>query len=224
VLAMALVICLRLPSMFQFACLAVIAVAGTAYHPYLSGFAVGMIFCLMHQRFGRDLAMANWVAICLSLLAAVLFSYNVIEPAGLWAWCAKLEAGSQLRLWMGIQIIAALCALSVALYNPYIRSLLSGGIGSLLGRMSFPIYLLHLFVLCSFTAWMCILAEARVPPLWFVLALYPVSALVLFLVAYPLMRFDSWWVKALNAAAGSAHRTVNDLWQRPASVADEPVR
>lgn len=224
VLSMALLICLRLPPIFRFSGLAAITIAASAYHPYLSCFAVGMIFCLIHQNFGRRLIMANGVAVCLALLAAFLFSYNVIEPAGLWAWCASLSAGSQLQLWVGIQTTAALCVLGVALYNPAIRSLLSGTVGSLLGRMSFPIYLLHLFVLCSFTSWMCILAHAQIPPLWLVFVLYPATATVLFLVAYPLMQFDGWWVNALNAATRRAQRTLIELWPHPAVVADEAVR
>jgi len=223
-LAMAFVICLRLPSKFQFVILALIAIAATAHHPYLSCFATGMIFCLVHEKFGRGRSMANGRAILLSLLAVALFSYNAIEPAGPWSWCAKLPAETQLLLWVGLQTIAALCALSVALYNPNLRSLLSGHVGCLLGRMSFPIYLLHLFVLCSFTAWVCIIADARVPPFWLVLILYPATATVLFLVAYPLMKFDGWWVKTLNAASQRGERAFVSRWRSPALVADQAIR
>lgn len=223
-LAMALIICLRLPSIVQFTILAVIAVAATAYHPYLSCFAVGVLFCLVHEKFGRGRTMANGVAILLSLLAAVLFSYSVIEPSGPWAWVAQFPAGTQLYLWIGLQTIASVSALSVALYNPNIRSLLSGWVGSLLGRMSFPIYLLHLFVLWSFTSWMCVLAGAMVPPLWLVVLLYPATATVLFLIAYPLMRFDGWWVKTLNAASLQTQQTINNRWRRHALIAGQAIR
>lgn len=223
-LAMALVVCLRLPSIVQLATLAVITLAATAYHPYLSCFAVGMIFCLMHEKFGRGRTMANSVAILLSLLAAFLFSYSVIEPSGPWAWCAQLSAGMQLHLWIGLQTIASLCALSVALYHPKARSLLSGQVGSLLGRMSFPVYLLHLFVMWSFTAWMCVLAGAKIPPLWLVVLLYPATAIVLFLVAYPLMRFDGWWVRMLNTASRQAQQSIGNKWRRPALLAGQGAR
>jgi peptidoglycan/LPS O-acetylase OafA/YrhL len=221
---MALVICLRLPSKFQFAILALITIAATACHPYLSCFATGMLFCPVHEKFGRGRSMANGCAFLLSLLAAALFSYNVIEPAGPWSWCAKLPAETQLLPWAGLQTIASVCALSVVLYNRNIGSLLSGHAGALLGRMSFPIYLLHLFVLCSFTAWMCIIADARVPPFWLVLILCPATATVLFLISYPLMRFDGWWVKTLNAASQRTERAFVSRWQAAAPVADQAIR
>ena len=62
-LAMTLLICLRLPPLSRHAGLAAMAIAASAYHPYLSCFAAGMIFCLLHQNFGRGLIMANGVAV-----------------------------------------------------------------------------------------------------------------------------------------------------------------
>ncbi|WP_088348765.1 MULTISPECIES: acyltransferase [Rhodomicrobium] len=212
--AMALVICLRLPLLL----LAVVAAAAAAHHPYLSCFPLGMIFCLLHERYGRDASMANWLAIGLVSLGLVLFSYNLLDPAGLWGWAATLPAGTQLWAWVIIQNVAAMCFMSVALYHPGLRALLSGRLGAFLGGMSFPFYLLHVFVLCSFTSWMCILAGAKVPPLWLALVLYAPTALVVCLVAYPLMRFDGWWVGMLNAAVPAARRALAALYRRPAAA------
>jgi peptidoglycan/LPS O-acetylase OafA/YrhL len=88
----------------------------------------------------------------------------------------------------------------VLFYDP-VRKRLDGPSASLLGRLSFPVYLAHLPILCGLVVPIhSSLADrfgsAAVAPPTF--ALFVVLALI---AAYPLARLDAWWVGKLRAVA-----------------------
>lgn len=69
--------------------------------------------------------------------------------------------------------------------------------------MSFSVYLIRLFVLCSFTSWACVVRNAEIPSPAVYLSLYPSTAAIVFALADASMLFDEWWVGKVNASAAS---------------------
>jgi peptidoglycan/LPS O-acetylase OafA/YrhL len=104
----------------------------------------------------------------------------------------------------------------VLFYDP-VRKRLDGPSASLLGRLSFPVYLAHLPILCGLVVPIhSSLADrfgsAAVAPPTF--ALFVVLALI---AAYPLARLDAWWVGkfARCGSRASCHAAADKpaIWQ-----------
>jgi peptidoglycan/LPS O-acetylase OafA/YrhL len=64
--------------------------------------------------------------------------------------------------------------------------------------MSFPLYLVHIPVLCSAGCLTLVSLDGHLPPLTARAIAAFVTFGVAFAVAVPLMRFNEWWVKWLN--------------------------
>ena len=91
-----------------------------------------------------------------------------------------------------INIIGAAILIAVSETFPQFRKLFSGGFSRFLGDLSFPIYLVHVLVICSIGSMIY---------LWF--GVWPATLAVFIcsiLVSLPLMVFNKWWIKRVNAA------------------------
>ena len=78
---------------------------------------------------------------------------------------------------------------------------LSGVLARWLGRLSFPIYLVHVPVLCSAGAYVYVHVFKIAGPQLALLAAIIVTLAGTVAAAIPLARFDDWWVRQLNWAA-----------------------
>jgi peptidoglycan/LPS O-acetylase OafA/YrhL len=91
-----------------------------------------------------------------------------------------------------VHVVGAAILIAVIETFPPIRRLFSGRISRFLGQLSFPIYLVHVLIICSVGSAIYLWAGA-----------FP-AALAVFifsiLVSLPLMAFSNWWLKHVNAA------------------------
>lgn len=199
-LSFALAAVLMLPVPLRLRVLIFLALtAGTAaYSPYLPCFAAGVAGAAFHTKGVARLRLPGWLAGGLTSCALVLLSWNILNPVGLWAWAASLEEGTRLVLWVALQTLAAVMVIGVTLYNGTARYWLSGSAGAWAGRLSFPLYLVHILVLCSFTAWAYLLLAPNGLGLAAGVGLFLATTLVVLVVAYPIMQFDEWWVDRLG--------------------------
>jgi peptidoglycan/LPS O-acetylase OafA/YrhL len=67
--------------------------------------------------------------------------------------------------------------------------------------MSFPVYLTHLVVICSFGSHLFLWLSLRLPHPAAVLLTIGSSMAVTLAVSYPLALFDRWWVGRVNGVA-----------------------
>jgi peptidoglycan/LPS O-acetylase OafA/YrhL len=92
-----------------------------------------------------------------------------------------------------VHVVGAAILIAVIETFPPIRRVFSGRISRFLGELSFPIYLVHVLVICSVGSAIYLWAGA-----------FP-AALAVFifsiLVSLPLMAFSNWWLKHVNVAA-----------------------
>jgi peptidoglycan/LPS O-acetylase OafA/YrhL len=102
-----------------------------------------------------------------------------------------------------LNIVGAAILMSTVLMCSSIHRQLSVGWGAVLGMLSFPLYLVHILVLCSVGCAVLLALEPRVAyPLAQMGAAFAtiVGSIV---VAYPLAIINQWWIERLNVAVNS---------------------
>src|SRR5260370_22308091 len=81
---------------------------------------------------------------------------------------------------------------------------LSGRIGTFLGSMAFPIYLLQVVVICSIGSYAYVAAAKFLPAPYPSLLACITAVAGTFLAALPLRSFDLWWVPAVSRVSSFA--------------------
>jgi peptidoglycan/LPS O-acetylase OafA/YrhL len=208
--ALAALVLLPLRSSVRVALFVTVAVGATAFSPYLACFAVGVAGALFHKNYRNDVRLPALPAIVMLSCAVMLFSWDLRAPVGIWAWAVLMDPETGLRIWVLAQTTAAGLTIGIALYCRPARRMLQCRAAAFAGRMSFAVYLVHLLLICSFSSWTYLLLAPTGLSLLFGIALFGITATLVILIAYPLMRFDEWWVGVL----GKAGRLVSSAWPR----------
>ena len=179
----------------------VAALVAVRHQPYYGGFVAGLALSIWVPRLDRKASLP--FALLMSILGLIFLSYQ--EARGEYAWIGNLGLGGIKAHWFNL-IGAALLILAVELSSS-ISQHLEGRIGAFLGRLSFPIYLMHFLVLGSLGS-MVWLAVQPLNGAWYVTAMAAtaVTVLVAVIVSLPVMAFDRWWVAAVNRGAASVIR------------------
>jgi peptidoglycan/LPS O-acetylase OafA/YrhL len=155
----------------------------------------------------RDLAMPRGIAYMALLMALYLLGFSGAD-LGIYA---VLYHPIFVTHSYEVNVIGAGILITVIETSPAIRKIFSGPISQFLGDLSFPIYLVHVLIICS--AGSAIYLWAGAAPA--VLAVLILSVLI----SLPLIAFNKWWIKHLNAAIGCMIREQPaDPSQHPASL------
>jgi peptidoglycan/LPS O-acetylase OafA/YrhL len=163
-----------------------VAVALTGYTlPQLAPFTVGVALAALLPRTRTAGAAPALVA-----LAAGLYLMGYLgRPVGAYAWLYGALGPSTPAFY--VQTAAAVLIITAVEISTVTRRVLSHRLSAWLGAMSFPLYLVHIPILCSFGS-MAALATGR--GLWGAV----VTLVLSFVAAVPLMAFNQWWVAWLN--------------------------
>lgn len=192
-----------------------------AFSPYLACFIVGVCLAWLYSGEKWE-AMAGWLHqrgrvfwTGVLVLVVVLFGYHeafVAEPAptGFYGVLVPLNNLGSLQLRVALHTAGAVIMLVSVLALPALSSRLRGPAGALLGRLSFPVYLVHMPVICSMGTLTFLLASPAIGTTGGRAAALAVSAIVTFAVALPLMRMEAAWLAFLRAAG---HRAA--MWKVP---------
>lgn len=169
--------------------------------PLARAFAVGLALAAFIPAGG--IPMARWASIVAVVVALYLLGY---AGAGVGAFAPLDDVG--LDPYETAAIGSALLILVSA--RPGAR-LLPVPLSALLGRLSFPIYLVQLPVICSLGAQTLLLCKRTAGANVAAAAATAVSIAASILLAFPLAAFNDWWVKRVNAAARTPSAPA---WQR----------
>lgn len=172
----------------------VLVAVGLAHfaNPLYAAFPAGVALALLLPRDRAPLTLFAGLA-CLAVAVYCLGYSGVRRGAyGAFAWLTPFRFPS-----VYLNILGALLLIAAVERCRPLHTALSAPWGAVLGRLSFPLYLVHVPVLCSLGCW-AYLAAAQVAP-----APYPVLAGGLatiagsFVVAVPLAWLNEWWIACL---------------------------
>jgi peptidoglycan/LPS O-acetylase OafA/YrhL len=214
-------------SFFRSMAMAVIAVLLTAtltgeggvyYAMLVAGASIARIY-LERDALARALTFMDpwWSTIVIAVigLSIVLFGFDgYSKPVGFYAFLAPFALRQAEPLIHGV---AAVAIVVVVLFCDPVRRRLVGSAASLLGQLSFPVYLVHLPILFGFVAPIhSALADRFGSAIAFPLA-FVLFVILTLIAAYPLARLDAWWVRKLRALAAAMQQQKNQQLGNAAS-------
>jgi peptidoglycan/LPS O-acetylase OafA/YrhL len=204
--AIALCVLARIPAGLKCAIIACLAATAGYVSPWFLTFPTGVAAAYCHVRFGARLLLPVSTALVIVFLAVFVMSWDIKQGQGAWAWTAHMPWRGRLYLWAALQSFAALGVMAAAMYCVPIRQALNTAAGRFIGAMSFPLYLTHMLTILSFGAWVCYAVFPMGVDLGRTLVLYSLVLAACFLVAWPVMMFDRWWVRYLARVTQHASR------------------
>lgn len=167
----------------------------------LAPFAAGVGLAYAHAR-GVFRANRRWAGMGMIAAALLLLSLH-----GAQGWLAPLRDYD--LPWYRIRPLAytvgSLLLIHAVLHDASLRRRGDGLLGRWLGRLSFPVYLVHTLVLSTVTSWIIVQLQTWPAALAFGVAALATVAAVLAL-AVPLAWFDEWWTRLVSKAATVACR------------------
>lgn len=173
--------------------------------PYYLSFVCGtaLAFCFAREKIKLNLCL-SWV---LFLLGVYLLGYT--DNSGQYALFAKIPLLTvELILTLGSTLLVL-----VVTANAQALSWLQGSLARQLGRLSFPIYLVHPLVIHSLTSYAFLELHAQgVSRLITIWTCFLITIMATFLLAWVVAIFDDWWV-------GQVSQKVKKWYQRPRVLA-----
>jgi peptidoglycan/LPS O-acetylase OafA/YrhL len=158
------------------------------------GFVVGTYFG--HWLQGRAPSLALWQAALMIMLSLVLLGVPWNGAVGVYAPLATVLPSNDVvpLLWD-----AGACLLIGAVLGCRdVGALLSTPLAVLLGRISFPVYLVHFPILCSLGSWIYVCAAGEWGDRLAIVAGVVATLAATLSVSLPLATFDRWWVRRVK--------------------------
>lgn len=165
------------------------------YNPLMLPFVVGLYLSIYIAKNNPCTGFfVSWMLIC-----AGLYALGYVVPERSYVWVNRLPD----RLMPNIQLLmhtaGALMIIYATMTNEKIFDSLNGPVFRYLGKLSFPIYLVHLLVIASASAYAYVLLSRYGMDKDIIIALtFFVTLVVSLIFSIPLSKLDDWWVNLLN--------------------------
>ncbi len=156
--------------------------------PFMACFGVGVALAALLTE--RSPLIPLWLGCALALLAIWLAGYYPGAGSVNWVMVKLHHTFDETY----VHTAGSVLMIFVIEATPALRRRLSGRLSAALGKLSFPVYLLHVPVLCSAGAAVFLLTQGVLPGIGPKVAAAATTIVVTILLAWPLALFDNWWV------------------------------
>jgi peptidoglycan/LPS O-acetylase OafA/YrhL len=192
---------------------------------FVAGVGMAQVFTLYQGRFPT--VRLQWIVLA-AIAAFLMFGFRGTvdggRAIGFYVGLRSLPRISPVELQTLIHTLAALLIMWLVMSVPTCRSALGGRFGAWAGRMSFPIYLTHLVVICSIGSHGFIWLTARLPHAPAVVLAVALTIVATIVCSYPLAIFDRWWVYWVNTTVASLRQRRPQRGQNEVLALAPPAR
>jgi peptidoglycan/LPS O-acetylase OafA/YrhL len=172
---------------------------GVYYAMMVSGVLIARIYIERERVAGALAFMQPWctpIVLVTAALAIMLCGYEgYSRPTGFYAFMAPYASPEIEPVLHGI---AAIAIVALSLFCEPLRRPLARPAAALLGRLSFPLYLVHLPILLALVTPVHSRLDASLGAIVAAPLAFLLFAALTLAAAYPLARFDEWWVGKLH--------------------------
>jgi peptidoglycan/LPS O-acetylase OafA/YrhL len=168
--------------------------------PYYAAFAVGVVLSFGWPNRAVQMPLGS----AMFLLAAAVFVFGYFDGKGDYAFFHTLVPSWADR--NHLYIIGSVALICAVLASAPLRFVLSGAFSSFVGRLSFPLYLVHFPILCSVGSSAYLATAQSSYAAWAPIAAAAATVLASVGAAVPLMAFDQWWIRTVNRQFGRVFR------------------
>jgi peptidoglycan/LPS O-acetylase OafA/YrhL len=168
--------------------------------PYFVAFPVGVMLAasLPEKRWN----IPTWVALGMIALAIYLWGYTGRSVGAFVPVATILPNMPSLSLTYVYMVGAALLIVAVE-SSATLRRVLSGRWALMLGQLSFPLYLVHVLVLCSLGSFALVMTNSVIRPPYPNIIAAAVTVVGSVAFAVPLVLFERWWIGLVNRGSAT---------------------
>lgn len=173
----------------------IILISTSFYNQLMAPFIVGLFLSMYVAK--KVPAISLFPALVLMVLGVYMMGYMVPEKS--YRWAGLLPGFVQSRLELPMHTIGSGLIILATMANVQIFRSLDGRICRSLGKLSFPLYLVHLLVIGSISSYIFVrLNHSGFDASTILIITLAVTLIVSVLASVPLLRFDEWWVGQIN--------------------------
>jgi len=166
---------------------------------YFFPFVLGLFLAAWMVGRAKTRTMGLLIALIFIVIGLYLLGYEIAAKDYAWTTAIKHPVLLVSNMKVIFHSIGAALIIYAVMQSPKIFQLLNGRVGFYLGKLSFPLYLVHTLVICSVSSMSFLywsgLQDSTVNILW---ATFGVTVICSVLAAIPLAFFDAFWVKNVN--------------------------
>ena len=177
--------------------LVLFSIWGLFFYIHLFPFILGVFLSAYVLKY--EIKITFPISITLILIGVYLLGYSIPERDYYWVSYFIDKGFAREDLVTIINSLGSLLLIFAIISNRTIYGVLNKSSFSYLGRLSFPLYLTHTLVICSFSSFMYIFLQDQIFNNNFLLQFLFFSTLVVsIMVSIPFVLFDEIWVKKIN--------------------------
>jgi peptidoglycan/LPS O-acetylase OafA/YrhL len=178
--------------------LTIISISALFYNDLIFPFVVG---AFLSAHLAKNKFEISFLAsIALIILGLYLLGYMIPEKA--YTWFSVIPGPFKVHAQTLFHTIGSACIIFATMTNKKLFQGLNGKFLRGIGKISFPLYLVHTLVICSLSSYIFLkLANHGLSIQTNLILVFIVTTAFSIILAIPLSKFDDWWVKQVDSTA-----------------------
>lgn len=174
----------------------IISISALFYNNFIFPFVAGTFLSVYLAKNKKEIPF--YASIALIIFGLYLLGY--ISPEKSYAWASATPIIMKAHTQTLLHTLGSACIIFATMTNHKVFKSLNGKLLRGIGKISFPLYLVHTLVICSVSSYVYLnLANHGVSNTKSLIIVFIVTATTSIALALPLSRFDDWWVKQVNS-------------------------
>lgn len=174
----------------------IISISALFYNDFIFPFVAGTFLSVYLTKNKNEIPFL--ASIALIIFGLYLLGYMIPEKS--YAWASVIPDIMKAHTQTLLHTLGSACIIFATMSNQKVFKNLNGKFLRGIGKISFPLYLVHTLVICSLSSYVYIkLANHGISNTQSLIIVFIVTATTSIALAVPLSRFDDWWVKQVNS-------------------------
>jgi peptidoglycan/LPS O-acetylase OafA/YrhL len=174
----------------------IISISALFYNDFIFPFVAGTFLSAYLAKNKKEIPFH--VSIALIIFGLYMLGYIIPEKS--YAWASAIPVIMKVHTQSLLHTLGSACIIFATMTNQKVFKNLNGKLLRGIGKISFPLYLVHTLVICSISSYVYLnLANHGVSNTSSLIIVFIVTATISTAFAIPLSSFDDWWVKQVNS-------------------------